>query len=149
MPRKEDPLKIIKKDHKEVKALFKDYKKADQEEKASLAGQITGELLLHMEMEESLFYPEIEKVSEEGKNLIQDALKEHNEAKMHVDGVESAQDNSQRDMHMEELEKGVFHHIEEEEDKIFSFAKKNLEEPQSIAEKMIDFKEENTREEED
>jgi len=139
-----NPLEILKKDHDKLKILLIDYKSAGSE-KESLAAQISEELSLHMEMEEEIFYPNVEKISDQAKDLIQEAIREHNEVKAHLEEIEDAlSDEPERDAHLEEMERGLLHHIEEEEDKIFPLAQKEIgHEFPAMLDEMIDFREEN------
>lgn len=146
MAKKNDPLFIIKKDHETIKNLFSSYKTADADEKELIIEKLSEELALHMEMEEEIFYPNIEKISDEATDLIREAIREHDEAKSHLSEIENAEDDSQKDSQITEMEKEVLHHIEEEEDKIFSVAKEIKDDFDSIAEEMFEFKEENGQE---
>lgn len=138
-----DPLKLIKADHEKVKSLFEEYDGADYDVKKTLSEEILKELSGHMEMEESLFYPKIEAISDDAEELISEARREHEEVKEHLEGIKASQDEESLDMHMKEMEEGVLHHIEEEEDKIFSLAKDNLKKDfKSLSEQMLEFKEE-------
>lgn len=126
MAKANDPLEILRSDHERVKGLLKEYKAADPDEKEVLADGISEDLSLHMEMEEEIFYPNVEKISDEARDLIQEAIREHNEVKAHLSEIEGAQDDSQRDMHIDEMEKELLRHIEEEEEKIFRQQRKIL-----------------------
>lgn len=122
-----NPISIIKSDHDLVKSEFDAYKSYNNyEDKKKEAEKICENLAIHMDMEEQYFYPEISDVSDEGNDLTDEAMKEHNEVKMHIKEAGMAEDEAELDKHVTMMEKEVLHHVEEEETKIFSFAEENL-----------------------
>ena len=72
-----DALQILEQDHRKVKILFREVKDAkDPDKKKELFDKIDGELETHTHIEETVFYPAIEK-KEALKEMVAEALEEH------------------------------------------------------------------------
>ena len=125
-----DAIKLLTADHKEVKALFKDYDKlveaeADDGEKQALAEQICTMLTAHATAEEELFYPAAREVLGEDEDLIDEADVEHTTAKDLIAQIEaSTPDDPLYDAKVKVLGEYIDHHVKEEEGEIFPKAKK-------------------------
>lgn len=142
----QNPLEMLRSDHEEVKAMFGRYGEAEPEEKKSLAETISEELVIHMEMEENLFYPEIEKISEDARDIISHAIDEHNEIKDHVRMIEVGEEGMDPDEHVKAMEQGFMDHIREEEGRIFPLAENNLKDSfPKLAGEMAAFREKTAR----
>jgi hemerythrin-like domain-containing protein len=149
-----NPIEIIKRDHRKVEGLFKEYE--DLEEKASetkreVVGKIINELRLHTEMEEKMFYPIVKgKFSAEDEKMIEEAYAEHDVVKRLLEelGVTHPED-PQFDAKVKVLNENIAHHIMEEEQELLPKAEQELteEELDAIGEEMHAFKLENTGEE--
>jgi hemerythrin superfamily protein len=126
----DDAVKLLTADHKEVKALFKDYDKlveteADDSEKLALAQQICVMLTAHATAEEELFYPAAREVLGEDEDLIDEADVEHSTAKDLIAQIEgSTPDDPLYDARVKVLGEYIDHHVKEEEGEIFPKAKK-------------------------
>jgi hemerythrin superfamily protein len=111
-----DALDLLKQDHAKVKELFEDI-----EDAADLSGQkvifeqIKNELETHSHIEESVFYPAMEKY-QELKEMVREALEEHQEVKTLLNEMESLSDEEEFEAQLEELKDNVEHHTEEEEE---------------------------------
>ena len=127
-------LKILKKDHSTVQALFGKFDRAGKsayEKKSELFAQIRRELQLHSRAEEEIVYPALKAMNGEGRRLISEAVKEHkqvDELLMQISRLKPTDKNF--DEKMETLIENVDHHIEEEEGEIFRFAEENCSEEQ-------------------
>jgi len=125
-----DAIKLLTADHKEVKALFKDYDKlveaeADDGEKQALAEQICTMLTAHATAEEEFFYPAAREVLGEDEDLIDEADVEHATAKELIAQIEaSTPDDPLYDAKVRVLGEYIDHHVKEEEGEIFPKAKK-------------------------
>lgn len=78
----------------------------------------------HMAGEEKLFYPKLEK-HEDLKELVQHAYEEHDQGRSLMAEVEGMDAGSKEwTSKLKELQQAIQHHVEEEEGKVFSAAKK-------------------------
>src|SRR5215813_5011562 len=75
----DDALAMLTADHRQVQALFQQYKDtSDPYLQQIIAEHVFAELTLHMLLEETVFYPAFaEQADEEGKRLVSDALQDH------------------------------------------------------------------------
>ncbi|MEO8190549.1 MAG: hemerythrin domain-containing protein [Acidobacteriota bacterium] len=126
-----DPIALLKKDHREVEQLFKDYEKAGDSAHAKKQGlfeEIRAALTVHMDIEESIFYPAVKKIrDEEIKDEVREADEEHHVVKMLLAELSKMKpQDEQFDAKMTVLKENIEHHVEEEEGDLFPDAKKNL-----------------------
>jgi hemerythrin-like domain-containing protein len=115
---------LLKKDHRTVSALFKQFEEADEEEeeqKVALAQQICLELSVHAEVEERIFYPAAREALEgEAEDLIDEAAVEHRSLKMLIAEIDgSSPDDQLFAANVKVLKEYVEHHVKEEEREIF------------------------------
>lgn len=126
----DDVFKLLAADHKEVKALFKQYEKlikddAESDEKQTLAEEICMLLTVHATVEEEIFYPAAREVLGEDEDLIDEADVEHATAKDLIAQIQdSSPDEALYDAKVKVLGEYIDHHAKEEEDEIFTKAKK-------------------------
>jgi hemerythrin superfamily protein len=119
-----DALKLLMQDHKEVKALFKDYEKlvkaeADENQKQALAEQICQMLTVHTQIEEELLYPAAYEALEEG-DLVDEAQVEHASAKDLIQQILGMQPSDELyDAKVTVLGEYIEHHVKEEEKEMF------------------------------
>lgn len=119
-----DALMLLTADHNRVRGLFARFKEAHESNKTDqmveVAEKIFGELAVHTEIEEQIFYPEVTDASEEVHELVVEGVEEHHVAKTLM---EEAQALSADDEHWEAkvtvLIESVEHHVEEEEQEMF------------------------------
>ena len=114
---------ILRQDHKKVKALFDRFEQGKAvEAKRRLAEQAMNELEVHAQVEEEIFYPAV-KDAIEARGLVDEAIKEHQEAKSLISQLKTAsgQDDGAADFEAKftELMDAVQHHVEEEEGEMF------------------------------
>ena len=114
---------ILRQDHKQVKALFDKYEQGKAgDAKRRLAKQAMNELKVHAQVEEEIFYPAVKKAIE-ASELVDEAEKEHQEAKSLISQLEKAgdQDNGEADFDAKftELMQAIQHHVEDEEGEMF------------------------------
>lgn len=125
-----DAIELLTTDHKEVKALFKQYDKlvesaGSEAEKQALAEQICQMLTVHATIEEELFYPAAREALGEDEDLVDEADIEHASAKDLIAQIEgSSPDDDHFDARVKVLGEYIDHHVKEEESEMFPKAKK-------------------------
>ena len=113
-------LELLKQDHQKVKQLFEEATHAsDQNKRKDLFDKIDTELEIHAHIEETVFYPALEK-HEELKDMVAEALEEHQEVKTLLEEIEELGSES-HDFggKLQELMESVDHHVAEEEGEMF------------------------------
>jgi iron-sulfur cluster repair protein YtfE (RIC family) len=117
---RQDACTLLDDDHNEVIRMFEQYKAAhDGTRKQLLAAEIRQALLVHMQIEEEIFYPAFIRATGD-KYRLDDSLKEHNEARDLLVKIEADRQNAKL---MLDLEDGILHHINDEREKMFPEAK--------------------------
>lgn len=115
-----DALQLLQRDHRKVKILFQEAKDAkDSAQKKQIFDKIDTELEIHTHIEETVFYPAIER-RDEFKEMVAEALEAHDEAKTLIDKLEDLDAaDDEFNSALEELIEAVEHHVEEEEGEMF------------------------------
>jgi hemerythrin superfamily protein len=114
-----DALGLLKRDHKLVNELFNEFDQAAQQQLDPMARRICKLLRIHAQIEEEIFYPAARRAVGEA-SLIDDAEREHAEAKSTITRIESmTSDNATFKSTMAELADEVRKHVAEEEGEIF------------------------------
>src|SRR5437764_123178 len=76
-----DAIELLKHDHDEVRAMFKQFEKAKEPSKQyDIAQKVCLELTIHAYIEETTFYPEIKSIPEM-EDMVMESLEEHRQAK--------------------------------------------------------------------
>jgi len=125
-----DAIKLLTTDHKEVKALFKQYdelveNEAGDDEKQALAEEICQMLTVHATVEEELFYPAARDALGEDEDLVDEADIEHASAKELIAQIQgSSPDDAHYDARVKVLGEYIDHHVKEEEGEMFPKVKK-------------------------
>lgn len=117
-----DAFELLKADHKKVAELFDLLETASGKGKLDVFRQIKSELDLHAHVEETIFYPAIEK-PEETHDLTLEAYEEHKVIKTllaELAGAKAADDEWQAKAKV--LRENVEHHVDEEENELFGKA---------------------------
>jgi hypothetical protein len=136
---KQDAIKLLTQDHREVEALFEKFEKASGDgRKEKLARQICTELKIHTMIEEEIFYPALRgKIDDDD---LDEALVEHDGAKVLVNDIEAGEpDDRFYDAKVQVLQEEIEHHIREEEKEhgnIFSQARKTDVDLEALGERM-------------
>jgi hemerythrin superfamily protein len=124
-----DAVDLLKNDHDEVDALFKDYEKLAEDKGSSadrraLSTQICGLLAVHAMIEEEIFYPAARKAGVDA-TLLDEADIEHRAAKQLIAeiGASDAAD-SHYDARVQVLGEQIRHHVKEEESEMFPKCRK-------------------------
>ena len=116
--------KLLMADHKEVHAMFQQYKKladadAEASEREALATEICHALTIHATIEEELFYPAARE-AEVDADLLDEAEVEHASAKDLIAQILSmSPDDELYDAKVTVLGEYVDHHVQEEEGEMF------------------------------
>ena len=117
-----DPFELLKTDHKKVAQLFDQLETVSGKRKLDVFQRIKSELELHTHIEETIFYPALEK-PEETHDLTLEAYEEHKVVKKllaELAGAKTANDEWQAKAKV--LRENVEHHVEEEENELFDKA---------------------------
>jgi hemerythrin-like domain-containing protein len=126
-----NPIELLKNDHDEVKELFKQYEKAGDNalaKKLALFEQIRDALTVHMDIEETIFYPAVKAVRDEKvKDEVREADEEHHVVKILLGELGKMNlSDEQFDAKLTVLKENIEHHVEEEEGELLPDAKKRL-----------------------
>lgn len=117
----QDACTLLDEDHNEVIRMFEQYKAAhDARRQQLLAAQIAQSLMVHMQIEEEIFYPAFQQATGD-QELLKDANKEHAEAREMLGRIENDRQNAKL---MLELEDAILHHVNDEREKMFPKARK-------------------------
>jgi hemerythrin superfamily protein len=136
-------VEMLEADHRKVRELFQQYETIrDLGAQQQIAEQIFVELETHAQLEEMVFYPAFEEAADaEGKQLVGEARREHEQVKTLIAELRSLDDDEQFDDQFRELMDAVEHHVQEEETEMFPMAEELLEErTEELAEEMQDIK---------
>jgi len=150
-PAKADATKLLMADHKEVHAMFQQYKKladaeADASAREALATEICTALTVHATVEEEIFYPAARE-AEVDADLLDEAEVEHASAKDLIAQIESmSADDDLYDAKVTVLGEYIDHHVEEEESEMFPKCRKSDMDLEGLAEALAARKEELTAE---
>jgi hemerythrin superfamily protein len=112
-----DALELLKQDHQKVKELFEQAEETeDQKEKTKIFSEIQTELETHARIEETVFYPAMEK-HQELKDLVLESIEEHRQIKTLLKEIDNLKSDSEKfDPKLAVLIENVEHHAEEEEE---------------------------------
>ncbi|HSC97504.1 MAG TPA: hemerythrin domain-containing protein [Casimicrobiaceae bacterium] len=139
---------LLKHDHDEVDALFKQYEEikdgGEDSEKEALVAQICEALTVHAQIEEEIFYPAARREvdEEEGKDLLDEAAVEHQTLKDLIERLEAAPtDDPLYDAGVKVLSEYVKHHVREEETELFPKVKSSQMDLDAVGQKLADRKE--------
>jgi iron-sulfur cluster repair protein YtfE (RIC family) len=113
-------LELLKQDHQKVAGLFAQTKSSSNAaDKQRLFEQIKTELETHTYIEETVFYPALER-HEELRELTREAYEEHSQVKTALHELAQLQAPAAAlEMQLASLQRDVEHHVEEEENEIF------------------------------
>jgi hemerythrin superfamily protein len=145
MPTKNDAVKMLKADHKKVKALFDEFEDTeDVQERQRIAQTAIQELTIHAELEEEIFYPTVRQAMDEDETeIMNEAEEEHHVAKLLIEelkGMDPSDDKFAAKFTV--LAENVRHHIKEEEGEMLPKAQKTDVDMQELGQQMMTRKEE-------
>jgi hypothetical protein len=132
-----DCLDLLTADHNRVRGLFKRFKDAessdDMETMKLVTTKIVDELLIHMTIEEEIFYPAIKPESEEVKDTVLEGVEEHHVAKDLVDELSRTDPSAEEwPAKVKVLIEAVEHHADEEESEMFKEVRKETSEDERV-----------------
>jgi hemerythrin superfamily protein len=112
-----DALELLKQDHQKVKELFEQAEDSEAgTEQKRIFNQIKTELETHARIEESVFYPAMQK-HQELEEMVREALEEHSQVKSLLKEMENLVDDGEKfESKLQMLMEDVEHHAEEEEE---------------------------------
>ena len=147
---KEDAVKLLKADHKEVSDMAKKFEsgRLSKDRKIALAKQICLALTVHAQIEEEIFYPAAREAVRGGDDLLDEAEVEHGSIKELVASIEDASpdDDDLLDARVKVLSEYVKHHVKEEEGQLFPKVRKSDMDLAEIGMQLASRKEELMRE---
>ena len=125
---------LLKEDHKKVAGILEKIDATTErgvKTREELFTQLKTELDIHAEIEETIFYPALEK-HEETRDITLEGIEEHRIVKELLAELNStAKDDEIWTAKMTVLKENVEHHVEEEEGVMFSKARKALTEEET------------------
>ena len=135
----QDAIDMLKRDHRKVEALFKQFKGADDKRsQKSLARQICTELEIHAKIEEKLFYPAAKKEADEAADEVNEGIVEHEGIKRLVKQLSTMNASEELfESRMTVLEEYVKHHVKEEESSMFPKIVESDLDLKAIGQRMI------------
>jgi len=140
----QDAISILKADHKKVKGLLEQLEKTTERganTRKKLLAQIEKELVIHTNIEETIFYPAFRDAvkKKEDREMYFEALEEHHVVKMVLPELKDTDPSSEPfAAKAKVLKELVTHHAKEEEKDMFPEAKKVLDkaELEELGERM-------------
>src|SRR4051794_593172 len=105
-----DPTKLLEADHRQAETLMEKIKRAKGEARTPLIEQLATALRGHMELEETVLYPQMASVT--GQETLEEAQIEHRMARNALDQMlELAPDKPGFGAALEVVKAGVEHHV--------------------------------------
>jgi hemerythrin-like domain-containing protein len=138
-----DAFNLLKADHRKVEDLFSQLESARGAAKMRVFEQIKTELELHTHIEETIFYPALEK-PKQTHELTLEAYEEHDVVKKLLQEMSRAKSPTEEwEAQAKVLQENVEHHVEEEENELFKKAQAALSEDdiETLGEQMENEKE--------
>jgi hemerythrin superfamily protein len=124
----QDAIALLVADHREVKAMFKEFEELGDRARASkkkLADRICRELELHTRIEEEIFYPAVREASRDLEDIVDESLVEHASAKELIAQLEGMDpEDDLYDAKVKVLGEQIEHHVGEEEGEMFPKVRK-------------------------
>lgn len=137
-------LEQLKKEHTEVRELFKKAESCHEDQRSALVKKIKKELIPHARGEEKTVYSLLkeilhdEKSSKENIDLINEAYEEHRVIDDLFKTLESVNTSDERwPAHLKVLKENIEHHIKEEETDLFKLIRKNFSEQKLVEIKAL------------
>jgi len=118
---------LLKRQHREVKKLFRETKKQSAATaRRSGMNEIAEKLGAHMEIEEQIFYPAVAEIgTKKTEEMVPEAYEEHHVARLVIEELPQVDPEDERwEAKMTVLEELIEHHVEEEESEMFKVAEK-------------------------
>ncbi|MFL6709621.1 MAG: hemerythrin domain-containing protein [Massilia sp.] len=146
MNKPKDALALLTADHNEARAIFKKFDELGERSYASkkkLATEVCNALTVHATIEEEIFYPALRTQGKEFQDLLDEAEVEHAGAKDLIAQIEAMDpEDDLYDAKVKVLGEQIDHHATEEEDEMFTKARKTKLDLVDIGEQLQARKEE-------
>lgn len=125
-----DVLDLLKEDHRTVDEYFKEIKAAEDANHEGVFKKIKSELDVHAHVEEVIFYPHLlEAGSVKLKKIVREGIEEHSQVKtLLAELAELKGTDKVFKAKLTVLMENVEHHVEEEEDEMFSLVEDEFDE---------------------
>lgn len=142
-----DAIVLLKQDHKEIRALFKEFQQAGEnatKKKGAIVENILEALTVHTYIENECMYPETRKLLPDLEDDVLESYEEHHVADVLCLELAAMKPEDERfDAKTMVLIENVTHHIEEEEEDWFPKVREGLgrKKLQEIGERMIELRE--------
>jgi hemerythrin-like domain-containing protein len=121
--RRQDAIALLKEDHREVNAMFREFERAGagaRAKKARLVASMIAALSRHAAIEELSFYPAVRREVAGTTDDVLEALEEHHVVKWLLSELEGLDPANERfDAKVTVLIESVRHHVREEENELF------------------------------
>lgn len=140
-----DAIVLLKADHKELKAVFKQFQQAGEnaQKKGELVSKMIELLTVHTYLENELIYPEVRRQLPDLEDDVLESYEEHHVADVLVMELSTMNADHERfDAKTKVLIENVLHHIEEEEQEWFPEVRKGMNRKQlsDLGERMLDMR---------
>jgi hemerythrin superfamily protein len=141
-PAAKDALQLLMAEHREVKAMFQQYRKlADAggrgDERMLLASQICVALTVHTQVEEEILYPAARQVLTRDEDIVDEAYVEHAGAKSLIAQIKTmTSDQPLFDAKVKVLSEYIDHHVKEEETEFFPKLRKTSLDLEAMGEQI-------------
>jgi hemerythrin superfamily protein len=141
-----DAIVLLKADHKEVKAIFKQFQKAGEDatqKKGELVQKMIELLTVHTYLENELIYPEVRRQLPDLEDDVLESYEEHHVADVLLMELSTmSADHERFDAKTTVLIENVLHHIEEEEQEWFPEVRKGMSRKQlaELGERMLEMR---------
>jgi hemerythrin superfamily protein len=132
---------LLKKDHDEVEALFKDYQlladgNGDARDRRELSTKICGLVAVHAMIEEQIFYPAAREAGVDHA-LLNEAAIEHRSAKELIAQIGGSQaSDGLYDARVKVLGEQIQHHVKDEEGELFPACRKSGMDMDKLGERL-------------
>lgn len=138
-----DAIALLKADHEKVSDLFEDFEKTHSDaKKKSIVAEICTALTVHAQIEEEIFYPEVQAALKD-KELVPEATVEHAVLKDLVAQLEGVEPEGEMyDARVKVLSEYVKHHVKEEQSELFPKVKASSLDLAELGSRLADRKEE-------
>ena len=147
---RKDALALLMADHKEARAMFREYKRliksgASDEKRREVAERVCHALTAHAQIEEEIFYPAAREAGIK-RDVMDEAAVEHQSAKSLISQIKSMSPADRiYDAKVSVLSEFIDHHVEEEESQMFRLCRKSSMDLQALGEEMAARKAELTK----
>lgn len=127
---------LLRQQHRDVEELFEQLRTAERRQKISLLGKLAEDLTVHATLEEKYFYPVAAKNAELGPKVAQ-ARQEHDQVRRVISEIMELKSRDPKiDTLIQQLEKAIRDHVEEEEREFFPKLEADAGAMQEMGEQM-------------